>query len=228
MGRPLRAPVSLQRSGSALLTAAHAGVRRRFRAFIDHAAFAGLFFFLVVFNSAILATERHPPLDANLQEGADTANVVLTAVFTVELVLKLVALPLREFRADGWNLFDSVVAILSLVEMGLGDGGGSAISAMRSCRLLRVFKLARNVISLRILLTVLAKATVGCASFCCVTCLFLYIYTLFGMQLFANMLEEAENGRPLLHFDDPVAGGGSCSRRRTPRSWASVLRVARR
>ena len=48
-------------------------------------------------------------------EGVDVA---FTAVFTAELLVNLYAHWLRPFLADGWNLFDSAVILLSLVALG--------------------------------------------------------------------------------------------------------------
>lgn len=78
-------------------------------------------------------------------------------IFTVEMIIKLTGLGIREYVRDSFNIFDASIVILSLVDnilfysVGNSASGGGVI-VLRSIRLLRVFKLARNWTSLRILI----------------------------------------------------------------------------
>lgn len=60
---------------------------------------------------------------------------VFTGIFMVEMVLKLIALDPYEYFQQGWNIFDSIIVTLSLVELGLADVQG--LSVLRSFRLVR-------------------------------------------------------------------------------------------
>lgn len=60
---------------------------------------------------------------------------VFTAIFTAEAVLKIIALNPINYLKDKWNMFDIVIVILSLVEMGLS--GVKGLSILRSFRLVR-------------------------------------------------------------------------------------------
>lgn len=172
--------------------------------FVERRVFVAAIFVFIIMNSLTLAMDRHPPLPNETQQVIKSLNLVFTVAFTLETILKLCAYGWRVYFKDKWNIFDFTVVVLSLLELMLGSKGGSVISALRSCRLLRIFKLARNVLSLRILLLVLAKAIAACANFCCVAAIFLYIFTLLGMQLFAQKLGEADYDRLPLHYDDPL------------------------
>ena len=44
-------------------------------------------------------------------------NTVFTVVFTVEVVLKIIGLGVSSFVADRFNLFDSAIVLISLIEM---------------------------------------------------------------------------------------------------------------
>jgi hypothetical protein len=70
------------------------------------------------------------------------ANLCLTCVFALELLLKLLGLGTAKYLSDKFNIFDALVVALSMMELGLsgGGGGGSNLSAMRSFRSLRVLK----------------------------------------------------------------------------------------
>lgn len=60
---------------------------------------------------------------------------VFTGIFTAEMVLKLIALDPYEYFQQGWNIFDSIIVTLSLVELGLANVQG--LSVLRSFRLVR-------------------------------------------------------------------------------------------
>lgn len=63
---------------------------------------------------------------------------VFTCIFTVEAVLKILALGLYKYLEDRWSCFDIVIVILSLVELGLS--GVKGLTILRSFRLVRVFQ----------------------------------------------------------------------------------------
>jgi hypothetical protein len=70
-----------------------------------------------------------------------TANLCLTALFSLELLLKLLGLGPSMYVADSFNIFDAAVVSISLLELGLASGGGgSGSNAARSFRSLRVLK----------------------------------------------------------------------------------------
>ena len=60
---------------------------------------------------------------------------VFTGIFTAEMVLKLIAMDPYEYFQQGWNIFDSIIVTLSLVELGLANVQG--LSVLRSFRLVR-------------------------------------------------------------------------------------------
>lgn len=58
---------------------------------------------------------------------------VFTGIFTAEMFLKLVAMDPYYYFQEGWNIFDSFIVSLSLIEMLLQDVEG--LSVLRSFRL---------------------------------------------------------------------------------------------
>ena len=69
----------------------------------------------------------------------------------------------------------------------LGDGG-SIIIAFRAFRLLRVFKLAKKWTELRKLMRTIFKCLQDVSYFSVLLLLFMFIYTLIGMELYAYKL----------------------------------------
>lgn len=56
------------------------------------------------------------------------------------MVLKLIALDPYEYFQQGWNIFDSIIVTLSLVELGLANVQG--LSVLRSFRLVRAARMS--------------------------------------------------------------------------------------
>lgn len=60
---------------------------------------------------------------------------VFTGIFTAEMTFKIIALDPYYYFQQGWNIFDSIIVILSLMELGLSRMGN--LSVLRSFRLVR-------------------------------------------------------------------------------------------
>lgn len=63
-----------------------------------------------------------------MEEILEKSNITLTAIFTVEMLLKLIGLGFWEYVDDGFNNFDAIIVVLALVELA-SVGGGSGLSA---------------------------------------------------------------------------------------------------
>jgi len=112
-------------------------------------------------------------------------------IFFSEMIIKLIGLGFKGYANDSFNLFDCAVVIISLadwvilaLDLDIGGGGG-AISALRAVRLLRVFKLARSWTSFRDLLQKMYITLKDIRNFSVLMLLFIFIYTLLGMEIYA-------------------------------------------
>ena len=147
---------------------------------------ASLTMFLIIANTILMASEFYGMPNA-MAVAYEIVNYVITSYFALEMAVKLVGLTPRGYVADKFNIFDGVVVIVSMVELIItsttGDGGGM-LSALRTGRLLRVFKLARSWPQLRnIIITILATIP-SMSSLAGMLLLFIFIFDLLGMQLF--------------------------------------------
>lgn len=57
--------------------------------------------------------------------------------------LKLIGMGVIEYIRDTMNIFDGLIVIISLIEIGLMSGKKSAFSAFRSVRIFRAFRVLR-------------------------------------------------------------------------------------
>lgn len=65
----------------------------------------------------------------------DAFPQVFTGIFAAEMFFKLIAMDPYYYFQVGWNIFDSIIVTLSLVELGLANVQG--LSVLRSFRLVR-------------------------------------------------------------------------------------------
>ena len=136
--------------------------------------------------------EKYPEHEAGVQNMFDTINYIFTAIFALEVILKLVGLGVKQFSRDRFNLFDALIVIMSILELFI-ISGNSSFSALRAFRLFRIFKIFR-VGNLRVLLDSITMTVSSIGNYVVLLILFIYVYALLGMQFFAGKLKFDENG----------------------------------
>lgn len=118
----------------------------------------------ILLNTLSLAMDGYPSNHVR-DLIADKLNLMLTFVFCFEMMLKLIGLTWKEYRADRYNLFDSAVVVISVIELVLNTVDASSqntgLTALRAFRLFRIFKLARSWKSLRDLFRTVSNGTVS-------------------------------------------------------------------
>lgn len=155
---------------------------------VENGIFQGTITGLVVLNVLLMMCERYPE-PAGQAALMEKANIGFTAAFTLEMILKLIALGGREYWADHFNRFDCIVVLSSLVEVATEELDlPFNAQALRALRLLRVFKLLKAWTSLQRLLSSLLRAVRPLAWLLLLFALVLFIFALLGMQFFGNRL----------------------------------------
>ncbi|KAM5308368.1 sodium channel protein type 4 subunit alpha isoform 1-T3 [Glossophaga mutica] len=141
----------------------------------------------IVLNTLFMAME-HYPMTEYFDHVLSTGNLVFTGIFTAEMVLKLIAMDPYEYFQQGWNIFDSIIVTLSLVELGLANVQG--LSVLRSFRLLRVFKLAKSWPTLNMLIKIIGNSVGALGNLTLVLAIIVFIFAVVGMQLFGKSYKE--------------------------------------
>uniref|UniRef100_A0A5K3EQK2 Sodium channel protein n=1 Tax=Mesocestoides corti TaxID=53468 RepID=A0A5K3EQK2_MESCO len=119
------------------------------------------------------------------------ANYFFTTTFTVEGVLKLVALGPKKYFADSWNIFDFVVVLFSLIEIPLDNVRG--LSILRAFRLLRVFKLAKSWQTMKLLFSIVARTLNALGNLTAVLMISIFVFAVLGMSLFGESYQQFTN-----------------------------------
>ncbi|XP_038608195.1 sodium channel protein type 8 subunit alpha isoform X3 [Tachyglossus aculeatus] len=123
-------------------------------------------------------------------------NLVFVIFFTCECVLKMFALRHYYFTI-GWNIFDFVVVILSIVGMFLADiiekyfVSPTLFRVIRLARIGRILRLIKGAKGIRTLLFALMMSLPALFNIGLLLFLVMFIFSIFGMSNFAYVKHEA-------------------------------------
>ena len=150
----------------------------------------------VIINTIILSLDRYnqPSQEEYI---CQTINTGFTIVFALEMALKIFGIGIVKYLSDALNYLDGFVVILSLVELIFLSGQGSfsafravrvfrVVRMLRTFRVVRIARLFRALEEMRKLIRVISETLSSFAFVGLLLLLFIFIYTLFGMQLFGG------------------------------------------
>ncbi|KAJ6658956.1 hypothetical protein lerEdw1_019593 [Lerista edwardsae] len=156
-------------------------VRVKLRGIVESKYFNRGIMIAILVNTISMGIEHHEQPE-ELTNILEICNVVFTSMFALEMILKLAAFGLFDYLRNPYNIYDSIIVIISIWEIiGQADGG---LSVLRTFRLLRVLKLVRFMPALRRQLVVLMKTMDNVATFCMLLMLFIFIFSILGMHIF--------------------------------------------
>ncbi|XP_051998217.1 sodium channel protein type 1 subunit alpha-like isoform X1 [Xyrauchen texanus] len=151
--------------------------------------FADLFITIcIVINTVFMAME-YQPMGVLFSKMLLDANSVFIAIFTAEMILKIIALDPYNYFQGGWNIFDSIIVTLSLLELCLTKVF-SGVGFLRPCRLLRVFKLAKSWPTLNMLIKIIGNSLGALSNLTLVLAIIVFIFAVVGMQLFGKRYRD--------------------------------------
>ncbi|XP_059352397.1 voltage-dependent T-type calcium channel subunit alpha-1G-like isoform X2 [Daphnia carinata] len=164
--------------------------QRSVKALVEHKYFQQGLLGAILINTLSMGIEYHnQPEELTLT--VEFSNVIFSAIFAIEMLLKVIAEGPLNYVGNGFNVFDGVIVILSLVEVFQSlnrfegdDGGSSGLSVLRTFRLLRILKLVRFMPNLRRQLVVMLRTMDNVAVFFALLVLFIFIFSILGMNLF--------------------------------------------
>eukprot|EP00439_Symbiodinium_sp_Y106_P017984 s4004_g2.t1 len=154
---------------------------------------------MILINVLVLAMDRYPEHLVESSVG-DVLNYIFNIVFLLECVILHLALGPLVYWQDNAMAFDGVIVILSVVDIlnDLASGaesGGSAITALRAFRMLRIFKLAKKFPSMKILLSAGVKTLMSMGDFVALLFLILCVFALMAQSFFGGtFMFDPENG----------------------------------
>lgn len=148
--------------------------------------FQGSVIFIILLSALTVGAKTYalPPIVESLLPVLDLA---ITLFFVIEIGFRFAACPRKSrFLADGWNLFDTIIVVGSLIPV-------QEAEAMLIGRLLRVFRVLRLVSvvpQLRFLINALLKAIPRMGYIALLMFIIFYIYGAIGSIFFSRINPE--------------------------------------
>uniref|UniRef100_A0A096MGR8 Voltage-dependent L-type calcium channel subunit alpha n=1 Tax=Poecilia formosa TaxID=48698 RepID=A0A096MGR8_POEFO len=87
---------------------------------VNSTYFEYLMFTLILLNTICLAMQHHGQTK-NFNDAMNILNMLFTGLFTVEMILKLIAFKPRGYFSDPWNVFDFLIVIGSIIDVILSE-----------------------------------------------------------------------------------------------------------
>ncbi|XP_013916143.1 PREDICTED: voltage-dependent L-type calcium channel subunit alpha-1D-like isoform X2 [Thamnophis sirtalis] len=159
---------------------------------VNSTVFEYIMFVLIMLNTLCLAMQ-HYGQSKLFNDAMDILNMVFTAVFTVEMVLKLIAFKPKHYFTDAWNTFDALIVVGSVVDIAITEVNNSEDSARISITFFRLFRVMRLVKLLsrgegiRTLLWTFIKSFQALPYVALLIAMLFFIYAVIGMQVFGKV-----------------------------------------
>ncbi|KAM6975192.1 voltage-dependent N-type calcium channel subunit alpha-1B isoform 2-T2 [Tautogolabrus adspersus] len=116
-------------------------------------------------------------------------NILFTALFTLECILKIIAFGPLNYLKAAWNVFDFVTVLGSITDIVVTEVKDKMInlSFLRLFRAARLIKLLRQGYTIRILLWTFVQSFKALPYVCLLIAMLFFIYAIIGMQVFGNI-----------------------------------------
>jgi len=153
------------------------------------------------------------------------SNIVFTGIFVIEMILKWISISITPYFQDGWNIFDFIVVVVSVLGVILDYAQISSLTflpLLRVLRVLRIFKLIPKAKGLRTMLMTLLWSLPALGNVGAVLFMFMFIYAIIGMNLFGN-IKFADQITRLANFRDFPTAMITLFRIITGENWTQLM-----
>ncbi|XP_051060698.1 voltage-dependent L-type calcium channel subunit alpha-1D isoform X3 [Phodopus roborovskii] len=180
---------------------------------VNSSPFEYMMFVLIMLNTLCLAMQ-HYEQSKMFNDAMDILNMVFTGVFTVEMVLKVIAFKPKHYFTDAWNTFDALIVVGSVVDIAITEvnptesesvplptvtPGNSeesnriSITFFRLFRVMRLVKLLSRGEGIRTLLWTFIKSFQALPYVALLIAMLFFIYAVIGMQMFGKVAMRDNN-----------------------------------
>lgn len=110
-------------------------------------------------------------------------DYAITVFFLIELIIRMIAeRDLGKFFKDGWNIFDTIIVVLSLVPI----GASSSVFVARLLRIIRVLRIITVIPAFRNIIDSLIKTIPRVGFIALLMFIFIYIWGAIGTMVFSQ------------------------------------------
>ncbi|CAF0948727.1 unnamed protein product [Didymodactylos carnosus] len=159
--------------------------------FITSPPFEYAIFALIMINTLCLAMKYHNQ-PASYTKALDYMNILFTAIFGLESLLKIAAFRFKNYFGDAWNVCDFVIVLGSVIDIVYSDiiAPGSNVISINFFRLFRVMRLVKLLSrgeGIRTLLWTFIKSFQALPYVALLIVMLFFIYAVIGMQVFGKI-----------------------------------------
>uniref|UniRef100_A0A8C3YVS8 Voltage-dependent L-type calcium channel subunit alpha n=1 Tax=Catagonus wagneri TaxID=51154 RepID=A0A8C3YVS8_9CETA len=170
---------------------------------VNSTYFEYLMFVLILLNTICLAMQ-HYGQSCLFKIAMNVLNMLFTGLFTVEMILKLIAFKPKHYFCDAWNTFDALIVVGSIVDiaitevnpaehtqcspfMNAEENSRISITFFRLFRVMRLVKLLSRGEGIRTLLWTFIKSFQALPYVALLIVMLFFIYAVIGMQVFGKI-----------------------------------------
>uniref|UniRef100_A0A5F8HC72 Voltage-dependent L-type calcium channel subunit alpha n=1 Tax=Monodelphis domestica TaxID=13616 RepID=A0A5F8HC72_MONDO len=170
---------------------------------VNSTYFEYLMFILILLNTICLAMQ-HYGQSCLFKIAMNILNMLFTGLFTVEMILKLIAFKPKGYFSDPWNVFDFLIVIGSIIDVILSETNPTehtqcspsmnaeensriSITFFRLFRVMRLVKLLSRGEGIRTLLWTFIKSFQALPYVALLIVMLFFIYAVIGMQVFGKI-----------------------------------------
>jgi voltage-gated sodium channel len=157
-------------------------IRNNIQKLVTSRRFEQAVIILVILNAITLGLETMP-ISTRLLDTLYVLDRVFVAVFSLEIVLKLIAFRFSFFRS-GWNVFDLIIVVIALIP------AVGPFSVLRALRILRVLRLISTIPAMRRVIDGFVHALSGLVSVAGIMLLIFYVSAVMATKLFGESFPE--------------------------------------
>ena len=165
----------------------------KLRNFVDGKLFQGVILVVIIINSIILGLQTFPAVTASIGGLLEILDSICLGIFIFEMLLKMIAYKFFGYFKSGWNWFDFIIIITSVL---------SGLAVLSSIRILRVFRVFRSLKSLRgfkmisslkplqVIIAAIGRSIPGISWTALLLIIIYYIFSIIGVTQFGETFPE--------------------------------------
>uniref|UniRef100_A0A8B9HHA7 Voltage-dependent L-type calcium channel subunit alpha-1C n=1 Tax=Astyanax mexicanus TaxID=7994 RepID=A0A8B9HHA7_ASTMX len=162
---------------------------------VNSTYFEYLMFTLILLNTICLAMQHHGQ-SPSFNKAMNILNMLFTGLFTVEMILKLIAFKPRHYFVDAWNTFDALIVVGSVVDIAITEVNVSSLSLSLPASVYLYLDNSTGFTNFQALLHSFFKTTLIQTHFYCLHCVGVFIYRCATGEAWQEIMLACSPNRP--------------------------------
>ena len=156
-------------------------IKNHLKKFVEHPGFQNFILSVIIINSLLLGIMTYPAVMEKSGNILELISNICVGIFTVDFALRLFVYG-RKFFKNGWNNFDFIIVLISLVPTA---GTFSSLRVFRILRALRALRLITHLEKLRVIVQAIIDSIPNVAWASGLLLIIFYIFSIIGTTLFS-------------------------------------------